>query len=226
MNKKVIFVIGSLTAGKGTQAKLLAEKTGFYHFITSKEGKKYIKTHRDDPETLKQEKIYNAGDLFDPGWLVYKVQKERTREILQKDYLGIIFDGSPRTLYEAENLLKIVADLVGKENVVILEIEVSEEEVVRRTGERLVCDKNENHVVSRRFGDFKIGDRCDKCDGALVKRNLDDVLDERLKEYRTRTVPGIEYLKKHYNVITINGEQSIEDVHKDIMKSLSAMLTK
>jgi adenylate kinase len=80
--------------------------------------------------------------------------------------------------------------------------------------------------VSRRFGDFKIGDRCDKCDGALVKRNLDDVLDERLKEYRTRTVPGIEYLKKHYNVITINGEQSIEDVHKDIMKSLSAMLTK
>lgn len=223
MSKKIIFLIGSLASGKGTQAKLLAEKTGFYRFITSKEGKKYIAEHRDDPQTLKQEELYKKGELFDPEWLLNQVQKQGVEDLLINDWLGLIFDGSPRTLYEAENLFKIVVDSVGEKNVLVFEIFVSEEEVRKRTEDRLVCDKNENHVVSIRLDNVKEGDECKKCGGVFVRRDLDKKLDERLEEYNTRTVPGIKYLKKTYpdRIITINGEQSVEKVHEDIMKLIN-----
>lgn len=224
-DKKIIFMVGSLASGKGTQAKLLAEETGFYHFITSKEGKDYINAHRrDDPKTLKQEKLYSKGELWDPEWLVNQVQKEGVKKYLEEEHGGVIFDGSPRTLYEAENLLKITSDLVGKDNNLVIELKVSDEEVTRRTGERLVCDQDERHYISMRFGDYKIGDKCEKCGGILVKRDLDKLLNERLDEYKTRTVPAIEYLKKHYRVIEIDGEQSIEKIHKDIMDETKSWL--
>ena len=223
-DKKVIFVVARPAAGKGTQIEYLEEKTGFFRFITSKEGKEYIRTHRNDPKTLEQEKAYKEGSLFDPEWLLRQVQKERAEEILKGDYSGIIFDGSPRTLYEAKHLLEITDNLVSKKNIIVIEIDVSEKEVKKRTAERLVCDKEENHTVSTRFGDFKIGDNCTKCDGRLIKRDLDKKLDERLEQYQKRTVPGIEYLKNHYNVVVINGEQSIEDVRKDINEKLDPWL--
>ncbi len=224
MNKKIIFLIGPPASGKGTQAKLLIEKTGFYHFITSKEGKDYIATHQDDPETKKQEVLYKKGELFNPEWLI-RVQKERVEEILKNDIKGVLFDGSPRTLYEAENLPKLLSSFVGKENIITVVINVSEEELERRTVERLVCSENENHVVSTRLNsDVKIGDKCLQCGGVLQKRDLDMVVEERIKEYNERTVPGINFLKENYKVAEVNGEQSVGDVHKDIMEALADFL--
>lgn len=223
-DKKIIFVIGAPGAGKGTQAKFLAGKTGFYHFVTSKEGKEYIKAHCDDPETLKQEELYKKGMLFEPEWLI-RVQKERVGEIL-KDEKGIVFDGSPRTVYEAENLPAFLSELVGRENISAINIDISEKELKKRTEERLVCDKDENHMVSTRLdSNIKIGDKCPQCDGVLKKRDLDLVVNERIKEYNERTAPAIDYLKKHYKVFTINGEQSVEKVHEDIMEVLSAHIS-
>jgi adenylate kinase len=221
MNKtKAIFLIGPPGAGKGTQAKLLVEKTSFYHFITSKEGKDYIAAHRDDPETAEQEKLYKKGVLFDPRWLI-KVQKERIKDILRTGVKGIIFDGSPRTLFEAKNLSKFLSDLLGKENVIGVVVEVSVQEMQKRAGERLVCSKNESHVVSTRLNpDKKVGDKCLECGGVLRKRDLDAEIEERVRQYRERTVPGIEYLKRNYKVFVINGEQSVEKVHEDILGAL------
>jgi len=217
-NKKAIFVIGPPASGKGTQAKLIVEKTGYYHFITSKEGKAYIEAHRDDPWTAKQEELYKKGELFEPEWLVKKVQMERSREIFDGGAKGVVYDGSPRTLYEAENFVSFLADLIGGENVLIINIEVSEEELAKRTGERLVCGKNENHVESTRLSKFKVGDQCPKCgEGTLQKRDLDNVLGVRVSEYKNRTAPGIEYLKNNHNVVSINGEQTVEDVFAEIV---------
>ncbi len=120
MNKKAIFVLGPPNSGKGTQAELLAKKLGFYHFITSKEGLNYISAHRDDPETLKQEKNYRSGLLYDPEWLVKRVLKERTTEIL-KNNSGIIYDGSPRTLFESQKLFIFLSEAIGKEKILVVE---------------------------------------------------------------------------------------------------------
>lgn len=217
MGKKAIFVLGPPNSGKGTQAKLLAEKLGFYHFTTSKEGRHYIDTH-DDTETKRQAEIYKKGILWDPEWLIEKVMKERTVEIF-KDFDGIVFDGSPRTLFESEKLFEFLAGIIGKENIFVIEIAVPEEELRRRSGERLVCNKDLGHVVSRRFTpDKKEGDRCSKCDGVLEVRDLDKVFDTRMGEYRNRTSPGLDYLKKnHDKIFVIDGMPSPEEIHKNIL---------
>lgn len=223
MDKKVIFLIGPPGSGKGTQGKLLFSKTGFYRFITSKEGKEYIAQYPDDEQNQRQMKLYNEGKLFDPEWLVYRVQKERTRNILKRsDVGGIIYEGSPRTLYEAENFFKILSELVEKENIYVVVIEISDEEVKKRAGERFVCGKNEDHFITTRFSNLGDGDKCPKCDGVLTKRGLDkEAVDERINQYKIRTMPGIEFLKKHYDkVFTVDGSELPEDIHKNIIKVL------
>lgn len=225
LEKKAIFIIGPPGAGKGTQAKLLVEKTGFYHFVTSKEGRDYIASHRGDPETLRQETLYKQGVLFEPEWLI-EVQKKRTGEILKENWPGILYDGSPRTLFEAKNLPEFLSEVLGKDNIVGVVVEVSVGEMQKRAGERLVCSKNENHVVSTRLmSDAKEGQKCQKCDGVLKKRDLDAEINERVRQYQERTMPGINFLKQNYNVVVVNGEQAVEDVHKDIMEKLKNFLS-
>jgi len=219
MVKKVVFVLGPPNSGKGTQAKRLAKELGFYHFITSKEGLKYIDTH-NDKETKRQKELYVKGILYEPEWLVEKVLKERAREVLE-NYPGIVFDGSPRTLFESEKLYEFLSELIGKENISVIEINVSEDELKKRSSERLVCDKDLNHVISTRFMDLKKGDDCPECSkGVLIKRDLDKVFDIRMEQFRKRTSPGLDFLKDKGLVVTINGEQSPKEVHNDIVKGL------
>lgn len=217
MSKKVIFLIGPPGSGKGTQGKLLAQKTGFYRFITSMEGKQCIAENPDDAENRRQVENYKTGKLFDPEWLLNRVLKERTEKILKKeDVRGIIYEGSPRTLFEAEKFLDILAQMIGKDNIFVVVIEISDDEVRKRAGERVVCNKNEDHYITTRFSDLKPGDKCPQCDGTLIKRDLDSEVGARIEQYKNRTVPGIEYLKKTHPVIVVNGEQSIENVWKDL----------
>ncbi len=222
MNKKIIFLIGGPGSGKDTQVKLLGEKTGFYTFTTSAESMAYINAHMDDPQTAEQKKRFDEGELFEPEWLIEKVQKSRTREILEGDWGGIIFAGSPRTLYEARELPKILAEIVSDENIITLVVEVSEEELEKRSKERLVCSNNEIHVYSTKLDDLKEGDSCPQCDGVLGPRGLDSKTKERIAIYNETTLPGIEFMKENgRKVVYVNGEQDVEDVHKNIMEELS-----
>lgn len=218
MNKKAIMVLGPPGSGKGTQAKLLAGKFGFFHFITSQVGKDYIATH-DDPETQKQMENYKTGLLYDPPWVI-KVIKEKTEEVF-KNYNGIVYDGSPRTLPEAEFLYQFLSDLIGKKNIKIIEVAINDEETKKRLAKRLICDKNSEHVFIR-SEKLKAGDFCPEGDGVLSERDLDnpDLFTKRISEYRNQTIPALNFLKNNYTVITINGEQSIENVYQDIIKSL------
>ncbi|MBU2263669.1 nucleoside monophosphate kinase [Patescibacteria group bacterium] len=190
-NFSVFMVLGPPGSGKGTQIKLLADKLGFFHFISSKIGREYIKTHNDS-ETLKQKERYDTGLLFDAKWM-FKVIKEKTEEIFNdKDNCkGIIYDGSPRTLYEAENLYDFLVKLIDKENIKIIEIDAKEKELRKRIKKR--------------------------------KRDLDkeEIFNVRIRVYKEETLPGLEFLKKKHKIIVINGDQSIEKVHKDIVEKLN-----
>ncbi len=222
MGKKAIMVLGPPGSGKGTQAKLIAEKLGFFHFITSQVGKDYIATHNDS-ETQKQMDLYKNGILFDPAWLE-KVIKEKTQEIF-KDYSGIVYDGSPRTLYEAEFLYQFLSGLIGTANMSIVEIDVGDEELKKRLAKRLICSKNSNHVFIR-SEKLKTGNSCPEGDGILSERDLDkpELFDTRMAEYNNRTLFGLNFLKKTHSVITVNGEQFIEEVKNDIFEALQTCI--
>jgi adenylate kinase len=218
MNKKAIMVLGPPGSGKGTQAKLLAEKFGFFHFITSQVGKDYIATH-SDPETQEQMELYKTGFLFETVWLT-KVVKEKTQDIFNK-YPGIVYDGSPRTPYEAEYFYEFLSELIGKENIKIIEINVREEELKKRLVKRLVCGENSEHIFIR-SEKLKTGDSCPEGDGVLGERDLDkkELFNTRMSEYKNETLVGLDFLKRNHPVIVVDGEQSIENVYQDIIKSL------
>ncbi len=218
MGKKAIMVLGPPGSGKGTQAKILAEKLGFFHFITSQVGKEYIASH-SDPETQKQMELYKKGVLFDPLWLM-KVVKEKTEEIF-KNHSGIIYDGSPRTLPEAEFLYKLLSEIIGTANISVVEIDINNEELKKRLAKRLICDKSSSHVFIR-SEKLNPGDFCPEGDGVLSERDLDkpELFDTRIAEYKNRTLPGLEFLKRTHSVITVNGDQPIEEVQNDILEAV------
>lgn len=218
MEKAAIIVMGKPGSGKGTQAKLLADKFGFFHLITGKVGKEYALTH-SDPETKKQIEKSNRGFLWESSW-VLKVVKERTNEIFSK-VNGIVYDGTVRTLYEAEQFLPFFIKLFGKDGVKILNIEARDEEIIGRIEKRLTCSVNRAHVFIE-SEKLLPGMPCPENDGVLEER-VDDNKESikiRLEEYHTQTEPAVDFLKNNHKVIIINGEQSIENVHKDILKTL------
>lgn len=103
---------------------------------------------------------------------------------------GIIADGFPRRLQEAKDLIAFLEFLKRKENTLVILISISEKEALRRLPQRGRID--------------------------------DDIKDikKRFRLYRERTIPAINYLKKNLRFVEIHGEQSIENVFKDILKAI------
>ncbi|MEW5907823.1 MAG: nucleoside monophosphate kinase [Patescibacteria group bacterium] len=226
MNKNrnflAVIVIGPPGSGKGTQIKLLAEKFRFFHFISSRVGRDYIFSH-NDPPAMRQKERYEKGLLFDKEWMFERV-KEKTEEIFnhQNEFNGIIYDGSPRTLYEAEMLYDFLIDSLGKENLKIIEIDVRDEELKKRIEKRLICNQSGEHVFIE-SDELKPCVKCPECHGVLQERDIDkkEIFDVRMKEYKNQTVPALNFLATKQKIIKINGEQSIENVHGDILKLLN-----
>ena len=216
-----LMVLGPPGSGKGTQIKLLSEKLGFLHLISSQLIKNSIKNNKD-PETIRQKERQDKGLLCEPEWVFERV-KEKTQEIYNDhdNCKGIIFDGSPRTLYEAEHLYNLLVNLIGKDNIKIMEINISEDELKKRISKRLVCSNSSQHVFIK-SEDLKPEMPCPDCDGVLLLRVDDksEALDIRMQEYINQTLPMLDYLKKNHEVIVINGEQSIDIVHQEIVQKL------
>lgn len=198
-----LIIFGPQGSGKGTQAKMLSEKLGIAHISTGdlcRNAKGVLKEKVDS--------FIDKGNLV-PDELMTKILKER---ILQADCKkGFVLDGFPRTMAQAEALKKIIdIDFA-------IEITLSDEEAVKRIGNRLSCKKcgavyNLNTKKPRREN------VCDVCGKELFKRidDNEEAIKKRLKIYHEETEPVL----KLYKTIRINGEQTIEKVSEDVLKSL------
>jgi len=223
--KKVIIIYGPPGAGKGTQANLLAAKLGFLHFDTGK----YLERFVHDPENqknpiIKKERVlFDAGKLCTPGW-VLKIVRQKTIELSRSNF-GLVFSGSPRTVFEAfgdsknQGLIEAFEKYYGKKNIIPIVLQVSPKTSVLRNSSRLVCFVCGTVVLSGNC----VGKMCPICASPLERRTLDtpEIIKTRLKEYAARTEPILDGLKKRgYRPQEINGEPLPYTVFKNIVRKI------
>ncbi len=238
MNRQVIIIYGPPSSGKGTQARLLSDKLGFFNFDTGALIRDilYDPQYKNNKEVQREKILNEAGKLCTPSW-VFQIVSRKVEE-LNRSNQSIIFSGSPRTLHEAfgfnennakekvsargqkENgLFSLLEKFYGKENIHIFQIIVSEKEVVQRNKHRLVCSVCDLSFIRSR----KKLKTCPFCGGSFSKRKDDKkgIIFERLKEYEERTAPIFQELKRRkYKITKIDGSPLPYKIHQKILSHL------
>lgn len=207
--------IGPPGSGKGTQAKRLAERLGFVHLSTGDILREAVK--EGTPLGLEAKKYIEEGKLV-PDEVVIGIVKERLgAPDCEK---GVIFDGFPRTLAQAEALDRILDEL-GRQLERVVEIEVSEDEVLRRLTGRRTC-RNCGAMYHVIFEPPKVEGVCDKCGGPLYQREDDkeEVIRERLRVYRKDTEPLVSYYERKGILVKVEGEGPIEEVRQRLLEAI------
>lgn len=219
---QAVFLMGMPGCGKGTQANLLAECLGFFHFETNKIIRKKFEEFPDDPKVKLTKEQYFGGKWIEPR-IIVKWSKEALKTI-DPSSTSIVFDGALRTLFEAEKLVPFVKDLYGKSNVKALLLILSKAEALQRISQRLICNRCGYVIPPDSLAGIKVGDMCPKagCQGNIVKRELDNpaLFKSRLKEYEERTLPVLAYLKREVEFHEVDGAKSVGEIHNSIKRLL------
>lgn len=233
MKKQVIILFGPPGAGKGTQASLLAEKLNLYLFETSKilekkfeeaeEGvfkNRFIEFDNQKFDILNEKKLWKEGVLCSPPFVAFLVIEE-IKELFNQGK-SLILSGSPRTIYEAEKVMPLIKELYGEENIKAVLLEISPDETIFRNSHRKICELMRHSILYHKETEHLT--ICPLDGSKLIKREgLDDpeTIKVRLKEYKERTFPVFESIKNQgIDIKNINGEQSIADVFKDVVKAI------
>lgn len=218
---KVVMLFGLPGSGKGTQAEILSERFGFFHFDTGKEVEKIVMdpSKQDDPVIQRERKNFEIGLLSTPSWFEQMV-RERI-EAYAAEGRRLVFSGSPRTIEEVTNLHPLFEKLFGKDKLTGFLIKIKDETSIFRNSHRRVCRKCRFPITWTVATEW--WKHCPKCGATLVRRVLDtpDVIKERIREFRNRTEPTIDFLKKNgVSVVEIDGEHSPEVVSHQILSYL------
>lgn len=222
MAKIAVILFGTPGAGKGMQADLAADKYGLVHFDSGKILRAILQdpTAKKDKVLERERKLNEAGILNTPSW-VLKMFKQRTSAIAKSGY-GVIYSGSPRTLYEAEGLIPFLEKLYGRKNLHVFLLKVPPEQAAKRNADRVVCTVCRRPLLTAYYPS-KNPERCPVCAGPLIRRKDDDPskYKVRFEEYMTRTKPVIAYVKKlGYKVHEVDGTPAPYKVFEKIEKYL------
>ncbi|RLF16089.1 MAG: adenylate kinase [Thermoprotei archaeon] len=210
-----LIIFGAPGAGKGTQAQLLSSRLGIPQVATGDILREAVKKGTELGRLAKQ--YMDRGELV-PDEVVIGIVEERLK---QPDCSkGFILDGFPRTIKQAEALDRILAKLGVKLDAVI-NLEVDEEEVVKRITNRRTC-RNCGAVYHLIFNPPKNDEVCDKCGGPLYQRDDDkeETVRNRLRVYREQTQPLLKFYEERGLLKNVNGNLSIEEVFKEILSAL------
>lgn len=206
-----LILLGAPGAGKGTQAEIISEK---YNIPTISTGNIIRAALKNGTEMgLKAKSYIDAGNLV-PDEVVIGIIKERLAEDDCKN--GFILDGFPRTIPQAEAL-----DKMGFEIDRALSIEVDDAEIIKRMSGRRVCGK----CGASYHTEFKKPEKegiCNVCGAELVIRKDDEpeTVMNRLKVYHEQTEPLKDYYKSCGKLITVEGQDKVEDTTALVLKAL------
>ncbi len=199
--------MGPPGAGKGTQAEFIAENFNIPKISTGDIFRANVSGGTDLGKLAK--KYMDAGDLV-PDEVTIAMVRDRLAQDDAKG--GFLLDGFPRTIAQAYELDAILNDL-GTSLDVVLDLEVDNDEVVRRLSGRRLC-KRCGHVWHVEFDPPKVEGICDKCGGELYHRDDDypETVRHRLDVYGEQTRPLIEFYDRRKQLVGMDAHGPVEDV--------------
>lgn len=210
-----IIMLGAPGAGKGTQAKKIAEKYSIPHIST---GDIFRANIKNGTELGIKAKTYMDQGLLVPDELVVDLVVDR---LGQEDCAnGCVLDGFPRTIPQAE-ALDAALTKVGQAVDYAINVEVPDENIVNRMSGRRACVNcgATYHIV---YAPTKVENVCDTCQGDLILRDDDkpETVQKRLNVYHEQTQPLIDYYTKKNILVEVDGTVDIDDVFAAIVKVL------
>ena len=200
-------MLGPPGAGKGTQARQLRRRWNIPHISTGAMLREAVQA--GTPLGREVAAIMETGGLIDDE-VITRVVTERLAQPDTKR--GFLLDGFPRTIPQARALDEIVA---GRAPLIIIEIVLSQAEVIRRLASRMVCAECGTNATGE-------GEACHDCGGPLVPRADDgeQVVINRLEVYRNQTEPLVKYYGERPTYCRIDGARLPDDVTADIIRSV------
>ncbi|MBA2808334.1 adenylate kinase [Streptomyces sp. KM273126] len=211
-----IVLVGPPGAGKGTQAAFLAKNLSIPHISTGDLFRANISQQTELGKLAKS--FMDKGELV-PDEVTIAMAKDRME---QPDAAsGFLLDGFPRNVSQAEALDEMLTAERMKLDAV-LDLEVPEDEVVKRIAGRRICRNDSSHVFHVSYKAPKAEGVCDVCGGELYQRDDDseETVRKRLEVYHTQTEPIIDYYKAQGLVVTISALGKVEEVTERAMEAL------
>ncbi len=207
-----IIMLGAPGAGKGTQAKMIADKYKIPHIST---GDIFRMNIKNGTELGMEAKKYMDQGLLVPDELTVRILLDRVAKEDCKD--GYVLDGFPRTIPQAE-VLEDALDKLGDQIDYAINVEVPDEHIIRRMGGRRAClscgaTYHIEHVPPKKEG------VCDQCGQELVLRDDDkpETVKNRLRVYQEQTQPLIDFYTKRNVLKSVDGTQDMQDVFHAII---------
>lgn len=210
-----IVIFGAPGSGKGTQSENLIKHYELFHISTGDVLRDHIKRGTELGKTAKQ--YIDQGQLI-PDELMIGILAQVIDDNKEAAQNGVIFDGFPRTIPQAEAL-----DEMGIGIDKVIDIEVADDVIVNRLSGRRVCEKcgRPYHTESLKP---KVEGVCDDCAGALIQRKDDhpDTVKARLEIYHKETEPLKGYYEKQGKLYIVEGASSVEETTRLTFEALEA----
>ena len=210
-----IVMLGPPGVGKGTQAKILAERTKLAHVSSGDLFRDNIKNQTELGQLAQS--FINKGELVPDDVTIAMIRERLSRPDCQA---GAILDGFPRTPAQADALKQMLFEFGGDVDYVPF-VSADDDVLVARLSGRRTCRKN-GHVFHKTFNPPQLDGICDLDGSELYQRDDDkaETVIRRIQVYMEQTAPLIAYYREAGKLIDIDGAQPIEQVSEALVMAL------
>ena len=210
-----LILLGPPGAGKGTQAEFIVDQFKIPHISTGDIFRKNIKEGTE--LGVRAKTFMDKGELV-PDSLVVEIVEARLKEADCNE--GFLLDGFPRTVFQAEELDKVL-EKMNEALTAVINIKVNPELLVSRAVGRRIC-RSCGATYHIKNNPPSVEGVCDKCEGELYQRSddIEETVANRINVYMNETSPLIHYYQVRGKLVDIDGEQDIKVVSSDIVHAL------
>ncbi|MBA4374620.1 MAG: adenylate kinase [Anaerolinea sp.] len=212
---KYYVLLGPPGAGKGTQAKIIAEKYGLIHVSSGDLFRDNLKRQTDLGKLAQT--FMSKGELVPDDVTIAMIRERLSRPDCKN---GALLDGFPRTPAQADALATMLKEFKGAVDLVPY-ISVPESVLIERLCGRWTCRSN-GHVYHEKYNPPQLSGVCDLDGSELYQRDDDrsETVEKRIKVYVEQTSPLIEYYRRNNLIAEIDGKKAIEDVTAELLAAL------